>query len=167
MSSTTIKGKDIKAGTDVYGYDIAPDTEYVVDHINSSGLPEYVTVEAWDNSHAPKTIGKYRLIEQDSFVGLYNFEIDEMIVELADGTRVYLVEGYGGEQSVIGGSYRWPQGAAYKIRPKDTLESLHGGSEDYERMINGYDAERPVLNWPGSMISVVARGAVAAQHAAH
>ena len=47
----TIKGTVITADTDMYGYPINPDADYVVDHINCNGKPEYVTVQAWNNSH--------------------------------------------------------------------------------------------------------------------
>ena len=110
-------------------------------------------------------MSKYKLIEQDSFDGLYDFDVNEMIVELEDGARVYLVEGYGGEQSVIGGAYRWSQGAAYKIKLDDDITSLHDDMEGYSRMINGYDADRPILTWPGSMIAVVTKAAIASEAA--
>lgn len=53
-----IMGKDIAAKMDMYGYDIDPAKEYVVDHINGFGRPEYVTVEAWDNSHHTPEAGE-------------------------------------------------------------------------------------------------------------
>ena len=46
-----IEGRMITADTDMYGYPIDKSALYVVDHIASNGKPEYVTVEAWDNSH--------------------------------------------------------------------------------------------------------------------
>jgi len=53
-----IIGKDFKSEIDMYGYPINPDAEYVIDHINSSGLDEYVTVEAWENSHRSASVDK-------------------------------------------------------------------------------------------------------------
>lgn len=157
-----IKGEDIVAETDMYGYPIDPNGEYVVDHINGLNQPEYVTVEAWDNSHrAPR----YTLIDQDSFDGIYDFTVDEMIVEAQGGQRVYLVEGYGGEQSVIGGAYRWIHGLAIYIKPEDTLKSLHEDIEDFERMMHGYDEERPVQTWDGKAVEQCARGVIAREAA--
>jgi hypothetical protein len=45
------KGSEIAATTDAYGYPIDVNGSYIVDHFNSRGEPEYVTVEAWENSH--------------------------------------------------------------------------------------------------------------------
>lgn len=51
MDNRIYKGSEIAAETDMYGYEIDADTDYVVDHINGAGKPEYVTVDAWKNSH--------------------------------------------------------------------------------------------------------------------
>ena len=50
-----IEGRMITADTDMYGYPIDKTAMYVVDHVASNGKPEYVTVEAWSNSHNADT----------------------------------------------------------------------------------------------------------------
>lgn len=56
MTKKIIEGKEIlksgHEGSDIYGYDIDPNKNYVIDHYSGiDGRPEYVTAEGWKNSH--------------------------------------------------------------------------------------------------------------------
>jgi hypothetical protein len=103
-----------------------------------------------------------KLIERNTLTGDYNLTKQAMIVEMSDGRRIYLIEGFGGMDSLEGGQNRWRHGAAVQILPTDTLDSLAEDSGEYhvtsyERMMHGYDEQRPVLDWDGSVIDRVAR----------
>ena len=102
------------------------------------------------------------LIQADTNDGIYDLPCTEMIVQLTDGRRIYLSEGFGGMSSLEGGQYRWRHGVAIAIQVTDTLESLHTDTKEYnchsyERMMAGYDETRPILDWDGNVIDRVAR----------
>lgn len=106
-----------------------------------------------------------KLIERNTLTGDYNLPLQEMIVELSNGRRVYLIEGFGGMSSLEGGQNRWRHGVAVQILPADTLDSLSEDSGDYyvgsyTRMMNGYDKQRPILDWDGWVIDRVATSAI-------
>jgi hypothetical protein len=104
------------------------------------------------------------LIECDVNPGLYNLPCQEMIVELSNGTHVYLSEGFGGMDELMGGQYRWQHGIAVKLLPTDTLASIRVDDgavllSNFDRMVHGYDTERPLLDWSGSKIGKIAEEA--------
>lgn len=106
-----------------------------------------------------------KLIEQDTNQGQYDLPCQEMIVELTDGRRMYLLEGFGGMSDLEGGQYRWRHGIAIQILPTDTLESLRADTGEYnttsyDRLVHGYDEQRPVQEWPGTIIDSIASAAV-------
>jgi hypothetical protein len=51
-----------------------------------------------------REIDMTKLIERNTLTGDYNLPKQEMIVELGDGRRVYLIEGFGGMSSLEGGT---------------------------------------------------------------
>jgi hypothetical protein len=88
----------------------------------------------------------------------------EAIIESADGQRIYLQQGYGGESQICGGCYRWRHGLAMEVLPGDTLTSLHTpddmGNSPIMWATHGDAFEgRRILDWDGNVIQAVA-GAV-------
>lgn len=113
-----------------------------------------------------------KLIETTRTKGIYGLPADEMIVELKDGRRVWLLEFYGGEDTSQGGQYRWRHGVAIQVLPTDTLASLHEdngewaeGTHSRDAILSGYDDRRPLLYWDGNVIERVATVAAAAKAA--
>ena len=105
-----------------------------------------------------------KLVERDTVTADYDLPCDTMIVELKDGRRIYLTQGFGGMNSLDGGMCRWRHGIAIHVFPTDTLESLRADSDDYyvapyTRMIQGYDDQRPLLDWDGAVVESVALSA--------
>lgn len=104
-----------------------------------------------------------KLIEKKHSEGIYGMDCCEKIVEMPDGKRIYLVEGFGGMHSPEGGMYRWRHGLAIQVLPTDTLESLHADDDselpEYQLMIEGHSKQRPVLDWDGKIIASVANSA--------
>ena len=107
------------------------------------------------------------VIETMRTEGQYGLPADEMIVELNDGRRVWLLEFYGGENTAEGGCYRWRHGLAIQVMPTDTLTSLHTDSGEWDNthsrnaIVGGYDTRRPLIEWDGAEIERVATTAKA------
>lgn len=104
------------------------------------------------------------ILERSNERGAYGMPAETMIVEHPEYGRLLLVEGYGGESQPMGGAYRWEHGVACRLRPGDTLESLHAGAWNegttlYQAVVAGYDDTRPVLDWTGHMVRKVADAA--------
>ena len=105
-------------------------------------------------------MSKARVIESGSNEGVYEISCDWAIVDHPKHGRLYVAQGYGGEDGIEGGTYRWRHGIVCRLLPGDTIETLgelYDTESGYEisildGMIQGYDAERPVLGWAGYMI---------------
>ena len=68
--------------------------------------------------------------------------------------RVFLIEGFGGLDSLHGGAWRWRHGRAYRADADDTLASLW---EPIDRPPHCRTFEqRDLLNWNGSAIQRIA-----------
>lgn len=102
---------------------------------------------------------KCKLIESTRVEADYGMLCTLAIVEHEVRGRLFLREGYGGEDSLQGGAIRWRHGLAIRIQPADTLESLRRDPETYLNLVQGFDAERPVLDWDGTSVEAVARAA--------
>jgi len=101
------------------------------------------------------------LIERNTMYGVYGILCDEIIIDRPKQGRLHLSESFGGMDDLCGGSYRWRHGTVVSLLPGDTLESLRAGKWNefctlYDAVTDGYDPDRPILNWPGYMIARVA-----------
>lgn len=103
------------------------------------------------------TTTKITLIERDCTEADYGMMADMAIVEHPKHGRLFIREGYGGEDSLAGGAIRWRHGIAIRIQPGDTLESLRANPDGYLNMVQGFDPDRPVLAWDGHSVEAVAR----------
>jgi len=107
---------------------------------------------------------KLRVIESRSVERDYGFDGVEAIVE-HEGYRMpgrlYIADGYGGEEDINGGCVRWEHGIVCRLRPDDTLDTLDGDYNGHvtimEAMTHGYDDDRPVMDWPGRAIAAIAQ----------
>ena len=94
---------------------------------------------------------KAKIIEKDRDRGLYDFWVDEMILDHPDLGRIYISQGYGGQDDLRGGCYRWEHGCVIQLMPDDTLESLradyNGDCTILDRAIAGHDSDRPRLDF--------------------
>lgn len=95
------------------------------------------------------------------FEGVYGFAATEAIIESEKHGRLYVREGYGGENQMCGGAMRWRHGLICKVRPDDTLEILNAAGEDMSPAqylgFNGYGGRgREILDWDGYIINKIA-----------
>ena len=107
---------------------------------------------------------KSKLIEKKIVDGQYGMYQEILIIDTDSHGRLLVQNGYGGENSMSGGAYRWRHGLAVKLHPEDTLEILNEtewneSTSLYSAVIHGYDNTRPILDWPGYIISKVAEHA--------
>lgn len=105
------------------------------------------------------TTTKCTLIESTLVDADYGMLCRLAIVEHPKHGRLFLREGYGGEDSLAGGAIRWRHGLAIRIQPADTLESLQRDPDGYLNMVQGFDVERPVLAWDGASVEAMAHAA--------
>jgi hypothetical protein len=104
-----------------------------------------------------KTETKTTLIETTRVESDYGMLCRLAIVEHPKHGRLFIREGYGGEDSLAGGAIRWKHGLAIKLLPGDTLESLRATPDGYLDLVQGFDPDRPVLAWDGHSLEAVAR----------
>jgi hypothetical protein len=102
------------------------------------------------------TTTKITLIERDCTEADYGMMADMAIVEHPKHGRLFIREGYGGEDSLAGGSVRWRHGIACRIQPGDTLESLRSDPQGYLDLVQGHDPARPVLTLDGRELERIA-----------
>lgn len=105
---------------------------------------------------------KNKLVEKDTLTGQYDINYDRMIVDSVKSGRLLLIEGFGGIDTLDGGTYRWKHGIAIQLKPGDTLESLDDTEwndyySTYQVVAQGQDDSRPVLQWDGFAIEKLAR----------
>lgn len=105
------------------------------------------------------------LIETHTCPGQYGIPVTSLVVDHATHGRLMLVEGYGGEDQMRGGTYRWHHGAAIKLQPVDTIATLRAIAWDddtslYAAVVAGLDNSRPILDWDGSVIDNLATSAM-------
>lgn len=115
-----------------------------------------------------------KLIEHDIHLGSYDLPYTDAIVELTDGTRVYITQGFSRETFMGLGEYRWDHGVAVQVQKDDTIKGLRTSdiieklrtydytthttiTSPYFTMIVGNDATRPVMKWDGHKIESIAR----------
>ena len=77
-----------------------------------------------------KTATQNTLIETDTRRGAYDFRQTRAIIQHHSLGRLLLVEGFGGQDSLSGGAYRWRHGTVYKIDASATLQSLFDESTE-------------------------------------
>lgn len=88
----------------------------------------------------------------------------EAIVDHPEHGRLLIAQGYGGNNDLRGGAYRWEHGSLFSLRPGDTFARLEGGEWNdevnlYQAVVHGHDESRPVLEWPGYMMAAMAESA--------
>ena len=95
---------------------------------------------------------KITVLEQRSVVREYGIEGTEAIV-IKDGEKLLLTDGFGGIDSLRGGSVRWCYGMAVKLKAEDTFPIL-------DAEFNAYlDPERPLLLLSGRQVEAIAEKA--------
>jgi hypothetical protein len=100
------------------------------------------------------------IIEQQTLEADYGFAATEAVVDHEKHGRIYICEGYGGEDSLAGGCVRWKHGTVIKLGNEDTLENLKSrewneGTSYYSAMKSGYYGE--ILNWTGHAVEGLAK----------
>lgn len=111
-----------------------------------------------------KTETKTTLIETRDVRGAYDMICRQAIIEHPTHGRLLLTEGYGGEDSLEGGAYRWRHGVLAKLQPGDTLAALEAAEwnpvlSHLGAVLEDCDPDRPVLAWDGHSLEAVARAA--------
>ena len=103
---------------------------------------------------------KTKLIEKRAAEGRYGMTTDSMILDTDTHGRLLITDGYGGDD-VNGFCCRWTHGIAVQLKPSDTFAVLDEDWNDctstYDAVVNGYDNNRPVLNWTGHAIAAIAK----------
>ena len=110
------------------------------------------------------TTTKTKLIESTTETGVYDISSTMAIIEHPQHGRLLICDGYGGEGTLQGGTYRWKHGVVCKIKPTDTLPSLehedwNEGTTALDAVLHGCDDTRPVLDWHGQAIAAIAKQA--------
>lgn len=101
------------------------------------------------------------LVEWEHVAREYGFNGTQAIFDHPKHGRLFITDGYGGENTMSGGSVRWRHGMAIKLLAGDTLDSLretpwNDYGDLYDAVINGYDDTRPVMDWHGPVIEALA-----------
>ena len=91
-----------------------------------------------------------KLIEIEHVERDYGMAGVNAVVESSDGKRLLICDGFGGVDSLQGGSVRWQHGMVVELQPTDSIESLRTGewndmTTHWDAMIHGYDKDRPIL----------------------
>lgn len=105
-----------------------------------------------------------KLIELENVSREYGLDGTVAIINHPEHGRLFIADGFGGQDSLDGGSVRWRHGMAIKLQPDDTLDSLRNTPwNDYcdliDAMLKGHDDSRPVLDWHGPVIESLAKQA--------
>ncbi|MFA5633414.1 MAG: hypothetical protein WC997_18140 [Porticoccaceae bacterium] len=100
-----------------------------------------------------------RDIERD-----YGFRGTEAIIDHPKHGRLLLCDGFGGKDTLAGGTVRWTHGMAVKLEDDDTFDALDStewsvGTTLMQAVKGGYDDARPILDWDGLTIARVAAAA--------
>lgn len=101
-------------------------------------------------------MNKNKLIESQTKWGAYGLMCDEAIINHHKYGLIYITECFYDR-------YSWEYGMAVKLQPGDTLDSLcetaetRGMHSVKERMMEGYDDDRPILDLHGESIEKIAR----------
>jgi len=105
----------------------------------------------------------WKIIESDVNKAEYDIDCIRMIVENEKGERYYMQEGFGGMDTMSGGYVRWRHGLIIRIKQGETFSTFekmwNEGTTHRSAMLNGYDDERPVLEWSGHTIEKIANAA--------
>jgi len=100
---------------------------------------------------------KKTLIEKRETEGAYGMISESMIVDTDKHGRLLVSDGFGGMDNQAGGMYRWKHGTVTQLQPDDSFETLSADWNDFvtieQAARQGYDPNRPVLEWPGHMIA--------------
>ncbi len=101
-----------------------------------------------------------KTIESNSVNGQYGIPREQMIVDHPTHGRIYITQGYGGEDTLSGGCERWRHGMAVKIGDHDTISGLksrtwNDGMNYYDAMAAGMYGKN--LNWDGAVIEQLAK----------
>ena len=105
-----------------------------------------------------------KLIEISQRHGAYDLGCSAAIIDSRKHGRLLLHQGFGGMDSLAGGSYRWRHGIVARLQPADTLASLaeenwNDHMSRLDAILEACDPTRPVLNFRGAAIAALARQA--------
>lgn len=121
----------------------------------------YFNIDVVDYVSSPTT--KAKVIESHDIAQPYNLEGLGAIIDHPKYGRLYIQQGFGGLDDLIGGAVRWEHGIACQLLDSDTLATLNAQANDYvtvlDAMINGYDNSRPVMPWSASLVRNIAKSA--------
>jgi len=99
-----------------------------------------------------KTKAQNELIEEFSRRGAYDMLQTLAIVDHHTHGRVLISQGFGGMDSLEGGTYRWKHGYVVKVSSTDTIEHLLAYGDAGFQNVDLLDR----IDWPGHVISKVA-----------
>lgn len=105
-----------------------------------------------------------KVIEQQFITRDYGFTGVRAVIEHPDHGRLLIEDGYGGENTLMGGAVRFIHGIVIRLKPGDNLAAMKAGSwndctNTLSAVLSGYDDERPILPWHGNQIDLIARKA--------
>ena len=103
---------------------------------------------------------KWKIIEKETNKAEYDMDCVSMIVENENGERYLMQEGFGGMDTMAGGAIRWRHGLIIKIKAGETFSTFEKEWNESatlrDAMLRGYDDERPILDWSGTIIEKIA-----------
>jgi len=102
------------------------------------------------------------LIEKETVERDYGFDGVNAIVDCEKNGRLLIMDGFGGMDTAAGGAVRFRHGMAVKLAKGDTLQALESadwneGTSHMSAILQGYDKNRPILNWGGFVIDKIAK----------
>lgn len=94
--------------------------------------------------------------------GQYGMTYTHALIDHPEHGRLLIMDGYGGEDQLRGGQYRWEHGCVIRLQPGDTLESLEAGAWNdatslLDAVVHGCDDTRPFARWDGHAIASLAK----------
>jgi hypothetical protein len=107
---------------------------------------------------------KIRIVEKENVKMDYGMTGINAVIDHPEHGRLFISDGFGGVGTMQGGCVRWTHGMAIKLKSDDTLEKIkslpwNDFIGNFEAMLEGYDNERPVMEWSGHIIESVAKSA--------
>ena len=101
------------------------------------------------------------LVEWENVAREYGFDGTQAIIDHPVHGRLFICDGYGGQDTPNGGTVRWRHGMAIKLQAGDTLDSLRSSpwndfGDLFDAVLSGYDDTRPVMEWHGPVIEALA-----------
>ncbi len=101
------------------------------------------------------------IVEATTYEAEYGFTGHKAIIDHPKHGRLLITTGFGGMDTMAGGSVGWDHGGVYQLKPGDTFESLNTTEWNeftslYGAVVASYDDSRPLLNWSSYAITAIA-----------